>query len=518
MARHPLRRSAIPGSTVVLSLLASGSAMAQMALPVTLQQIGYGELKARLGDDMPTGALFLAGQVEANPVAYKPNSLNSQFYGKGFTLMSGSTSSGSHSTTVGTNHYGSTSSPAPQMPHVYVWQQNDWFQNYLHTSSNAFLDPETPPEGLRTMNHSWVDDMYGAGNFSVLRRADFVINRDRLVMVCAISNLDRAFEPLLGGSFNAIAVGRADGQHNGGPTEADTELAGRSKPDIVAPGSKTSWAAPLVTGGAVLLFETVLTDPVLSLNANSDRPEVIKACLLGGTVHRPQWSNNVFPSGPNRGVATCGLDAKYGVDLLNLNRSHLILTGGQRVGGPIDYPTPVQSAAWDLASLAAGESRYYRFSTADLAPEISITATWNRIVENDYVTWSVANFDLHLWRYEGGELISLIGDAGLPYFGFGNVTSQSSIDNVEHLYVRDLAPGQYVIELRRLGGTRSADAAIAWFLPQAPSPGDLNGDGVVDASDLGALLMSWGSDDPIADLDGSGEVDGDDLGVLLTLW
>jgi Tol biopolymer transport system component len=49
--------------------------------------------------------------------------------------------------------------------------------------------------------------------------------------------------------------------------------------------------------------------------------------------------------------------------------------------------------------------------------------------------------------------------------------------------------------------------------------GDLNGDGMVDGADLGALLGSWG---PCAgcpaDLNGDGSVDGADLGILLGNW
>jgi len=57
------------------------------------------------------------------------------------------------------------------------------------------------------------------------------------------------------------------------------------------------------------------------------------------------------------------------------------------------------------------------------------------------------------------------------------------------------------------------------------SPGDLNGDDVVDGADLGTLLGGWGAcptgggdRDCPADLDGSGTVDGADLGLLLGLW
>lgn len=49
-------------------------------------------------------------------------------------------------------------------------------------------------------------------------------------------------------------------------------------------------------------------------------------------------------------------------------------------------------------------------------------------------------------------------------------------------------------------------------------PGDLNGDGMVDGSDLGILLGAWGSSGGPADIDGNGTVDGADLGVLLGNW
>jgi hypothetical protein len=51
--------------------------------------------------------------------------------------------------------------------------------------------------------------------------------------------------------------------------------------------------------------------------------------------------------------------------------------------------------------------------------------------------------------------------------------------------------------------------------------GDLNGDGIVDGSDLAALLGAWGTcpGSPCpADLNGDGTVDGSDLAALLGHW
>ena len=50
------------------------------------------------------------------------------------------------------------------------------------------------------------------------------------------------------------------------------------------------------------------------------------------------------------------------------------------------------------------------------------------------------------------------------------------------------------------------------------TPGDLDGDDVVDGTDLGILLSSWGVCQCPADLDADGHVDGTDLGILLGMW
>jgi hypothetical protein len=51
-----------------------------------------------------------------------------------------------------------------------------------------------------------------------------------------------------------------------------------------------------------------------------------------------------------------------------------------------------------------------------------------------------------------------------------------------------------------------------------PRSADLNGDGVVDGADLGALLSQWGAQGGPADLNGDGVVDGVDLGEMLARW
>ena len=70
--------------------------------------------------------------------------------------------------------------------------------------------------------------------------------------------------------------------------------------------------------------------------------------------------------------------------------------------------------------------------------------------------------------------------------------------------------------LNSCGGQTSAAAALT--VPGA-CPADLNHDGLVDGSDLGAVLSTWGTCTGCsADLNADGAVDGNDLGALLAAW
>jgi len=71
--------------------------------------------------------------------------------------------------------------------------------------------------------------------------------------------------------------------------------------------------------------------------------------------------------------------------------------------------------------------------------------------------------------------------------------------------------------------TQTAMAAVGLCLSasvRAQCPGDVTGNGLVDGTDLGALLTAWGTSGGEfgADITGDGIVDGADLGVLLVKW
>jgi hypothetical protein len=47
---------------------------------------------------------------------------------------------------------------------------------------------------------------------------------------------------------------------------------------------------------------------------------------------------------------------------------------------------------------------------------------------------------------------------------------------------------------------------------------DLNGDGVVDGTDLSLVLGFWGTDSAVADINLDGLVNGIDLSIVLGFW
>jgi hypothetical protein len=123
---------------------------------------------------------------------------------------------------------------------------------------------------------------------------------------------------------------------------------------------------------------------------------------------------------------------------------------------------------------------------------MSVAATWFRQVASTFASATIQNFDLKLWRVNGSSLASISGEAGVGVFASGNVESNSLVDNIEHLYIRNLAAGDYVLELKRVTGTQVAmPVVVSWYMPSTSPNPDLDGNGSVGASDLAIMLSAW---------------------------
>jgi hypothetical protein len=523
-----------PGARALAVVLAAWCAggLTAGARADTADQMGLTDLALRIGaENIPTGDGVLVAQVEA-PISgnYRPAPGNAEFVGKVWHVMSGDSGASGHATTVGRYFYGLTTSIAPGIIDVWVWEVNHWLTTGLLNSNSGTL-PGAVPEGIRIFNHSWVGSFGSTTpDNNALRRADFVMSRDDVLMVVGVNNAGGTNYALMSHNYNGIAVGVKSGDHVFSDTQAGIDGPGRMKPELVAVGGATSWPTALTSGAAALMVETARGLPAAEA-ANAERAEVVKAVLMAGAGHRAAWTNNPATSGPSRGITMRPLDNVYGADTVNVDRSHLILTSGQQSGASLPASAPgVRYAGWDLAAVGIDQSRFWRLRACDPAPEVSIIATWHRKTWSPFgnTDWAVANFDLILWRVgPGGQPIPLTGDSGLDYFGGGNVVSESNVDNVEHLFVKDLEAGEYLLEVRRLDGLTSFpdyDVAVAWLLPDPGIVGDIDGDCVVGVLDFLAILNAWGPCPGAcppscpADLNGDCEVGVQDFLLLLANW
>jgi hypothetical protein len=516
--RRLFSRSSVRG-LLALAVLGCGAA----AHADVFDDIGFTALKDRLGAaNVPTGAGYGVGQVEASESAgnFGPNTGNADFVGKTFSAQSGPFGSSGHATTVGLALYGNAGSIAPGITNVFVWEAGAWATTGFLRTNQGGTPPLTPPVGMRIFNHSWIGS-FGSTflDNDALRRFDFELNRDNVFSVVGTNNgSGSAPSALMAYGYHSLTVGLANGQHANALTPAGLDGQNRRKPDIVAPSGFTSFATPIVGAAAAILYQTTDLDPGLAANANADRAQVIRATLLAGTTHRAGWTNGAPTSGPTRGQTSTPLDPLYGADLLNIDRSHFILTG-QESNGSATLPSAANAddRGWDwIPTIASNASQFYRFTAFGPIDEISVAATWNRTVATNFASFNLMDIDLILWKVSGSSLLSLVGEPGV--YGAGNVSSISTVDNIEHLYLTDLEAGDYAIEVRRKSGAQAAQpVAIAWYMTDTGPFGYLNGDDRIDAADIAILLGQWGGDGS-ADLDDDGIVGAADLAILLGAW
>ncbi len=489
---------------------------------------GLDALIARIGiDNIPTGAGVQVGQVEAHTASdhYGPDVNDPDIAGKTFTFRSGATGISNHATNVGKRMYGyGNAGIAPDVDSIDVYSAEGWAtNNYLNVGSGS--NPSSPPGNLELFNNSWIAT-FGSNSVDsqALCRADWSVDTHNIMILNGTSNEGGEPMALMSYGFNSVSVGLTDGTHISGVVPAGFEQTGMQYPLIVATQGSTSNATGIVSAVTALLVETRESHPNTQSNFFATFSETMKACLLAGGHHQDGWTNNPIQSGVNRGRTNQPIDAVFGVGTANIDKSYQVLTGGQFVSSTTPSGLEVApNAGWDTGAISNGQRKYIRFTLTELANEVSILLTWHQKANAGFGGYSVANLDLELKRYNNGKPTSLVGDAGLSAFSSGNVVSESEVDNVEHLYLRDLAPGDYVLDISRSdSATGSRVFSVGWLFPELEGgvPGDLNGDGIVEVNDLLIIIAGWGacSGDCPADLSGDGNVDVSDILLLLSFW
>ncbi|MDP7030315.1 MAG: hypothetical protein QF733_08855 [Phycisphaerales bacterium] len=494
----------------------------------------WDDLFDRLGGVVPSGSEVHAAIVEAEDGEGNyaidectPWACDPEFEGPLVTHKSGSSGTSNHARSVGKKFLGNTDGMAPDLKQIQCFELDDWIgDGGLHVGLNGQLP--TGSGAVKVWNHSWVGDLGNNNtNREALRRMDWMVaHHSTDPIVCAGLNNSETQYPLLYNAYNVIAVGRRDGAHSWGDVQSPLDGAGRMRPDITGPLFTTSQATATISAAAAVLVDTVRLDDALPETAESS--EVIKAVLMASADHSGQkdnsgdiWSNEPDADGPDRGRTSRPLDPIVGAGHLDVDAAHRVLTAGWQPGAPdTDAPADAPVDGWSLESMAAGDVVQWRLGWLTETDSLSLVATWHRTVETNFNVTSVADCRLEMLRVAAGSTHTLVGTEAGEVFDAGNVVSESSVDNVEHLYVEGLRPGHYIIRLSRDDHAEGqADVAIAWTIDGDLTDPDLDNDGAVGVRDLLELLQQW----PLcnacdADLTGDGNLDLDDLIMLLQFW
>lgn len=207
----------------------------------------------------------------------------------------------------------------------------------------------------------------------------------------------------------------------------------------------TSFAAPIVAGGAALLYSAAKTLPQLSANAEATESMVVKSLLLTGADKTAGWSNG---QAVTNGVITTtqSLDWAVGAGRMNLDRTFDIQVNGQNgVGGRASGAQgSVRGSGWDFGASLSGINNDYTIGDVLLGGATFTTSlSWMRAVSLSTLDdLAQANLNLSLW--------SLGSD-----FTFQSKVAESvSLYNtVEHLSFALPSTGLYGLRVSYAGNT-----------------------------------------------------------------
>lgn len=456
---------------VLASLIFGGCAL--LASDVSAQawksQIGFTDLQAEKGAALEDGSGLRVFQPEApnGDGDYLPDASNAQFSGKTFVAGSGASGSIGHATGVGVNFYGNTNSLTPGITDITGYNANGYIgADGLQAGSG--LDPAG--NAYQIGNHSYVGlaspTFTAADAEDILERFDFVVNRDNTVMVVGANNGSTAATPrILAPSYNAITVGRSDGNHS--QTLTPNYGAPRFATAIVVPSAgPTSTATPVVASAAALLVDA-------GSGTNFVQNEVIRATLFAGATKTefPSWDR----------TATRPMDEVFGFGELNIQNSYHIFEGGEFEGSTSDPTSSINLLGWDYGDFNGTDDLFYDFS---IDPgefgSVSAVLSWNMdIIDNDASnvwdpTRELADLNLELFNSSGSFLGSLV-DA-----------SNGTDYNNEHIYFNGLESGDYTFRISGASGTSATDFGFAWNIVSAvPEPSSLT---VLALLGLGSLV------------------------------
>lgn len=377
--------------------------------------------------------------------------------------------------------------------------------------------------GAEVINMSWswyagstIESQRGEGAITNLM-ADYLAYGRNIVCVPAVNQFSDIVAPIApGAARNVITVGgleddlvRAWSHQNHGPTPD-----GRSKPDILGNNSAdavalngewrngfpcgagfsgTSFSAPFVTGAVAQMLDYG------KHHAQSVDHKVIKAIILNSGVKALKadgspWSHTV----------TQTLDAQQGTGILDLRRVFDMYSGGRQLpasGRVPGYAIDSIGGTYS-ANPANGQIEYAIGSPTTSGGTLDITLVWDRHtlwqdIDVDGVISAGDSFMVDPSHLQNNLDLILFRD------GIEVDSSRSAVDTVEHIHYKNLAQGEYTVQIRRLpvvGSGMDEQFAVAWASDTewhpAPPTVTLSSD-VGSVTDLTSILVTVTFSQPV---------------------
>jgi hypothetical protein len=280
-------------------------------------------------------------------------------------------------------------------------------------------------------------------------------------------------------AYNCIGVGAYQGTSASGTT-----YDGRSKVEIVAPGGATSYATGYVSGAAAVLLQAAQRGDAGSGTASAaSDARVLKALLLNGAVKPTGWTH----------TATEPLDPTYGSGILNVDNSYMNLRGGKYGASSTTSGTASANGSgaaisslegWNFTTITnTGSNNNYTPADAHYLFNLSSTAGSEFTLTSTLVWWkqynasTINNLDLYLFNVSTGASIAI---------------SDSPVDNVQQLYVQDLAPGEYDLVVTKAGGgvvSQNETYALAFNFAAVGAPQSVPEPGGVALGAMGLVSL-----------------------------
>jgi autotransporter-associated beta strand protein len=443
--------------------------------------VGYTALINQLGAAAPTGAGVPVLMSEFGiDGGYPAMATLPQFANKVITVRTPLGGNSLHATDVAASFFGSTSSLAPGVSQIEIYETNDFLTHgYMHWATSA-LTPNVSLQASRVANHSWISSAAN-NNMSIdhLGRLDWLVHQDDFVQVVGVNNGPNGSSPLYSNSLNSIAVGLTNGHHPSGTLQiGGAYAAGRSKPDLVVPCYFTSFAAPVVSGASAVLIQTAHGNPSLSNGSytlariptqriyHAETSEVIKAALLAGadrTVFNSDGTTlldyrDASYQTPN------GLDTRFGAGQLNVYNSYAVIAGGEQNALQEGGPASVGPAGFDYDPRFGGAAGSNNFATYDFTAgwtgqTLAASLVWNAKVDIDQLRTSAYNkvnaVTLH-------DLNLTLLDITAPTNPQLVASSSGALQNTENILAKLQAGRRYRMQVTAAGLPFEWDYGLAW--------------------------------------------------------